>query len=66
MVCHGQTLYLIGPICKLIGNLSVEYVPWAHIQNTSFSLKVTREPNKLEHYITTGWEGLGGTNTPAY
>jgi hypothetical protein len=65
MVCQEQTLYLIGPICKLIGNLSVEYVPWPHIHNT-FSLKVTCEPNKLEHYITTGWEGLAGTNTPAY
>jgi hypothetical protein len=39
---------------------------WSHIHNTSFTLKLTNEPNKLECFMTRGRNGLPVTNTTAY
>jgi hypothetical protein len=36
------------------------------IHNTSFSLKIINQPNKLECYIKLGWKGLPATNALAY
>jgi hypothetical protein len=37
-----------------------------HIHNTSLSSLLTNWPYRLKYYITLGWKGLPGTNTPAY
>ncbi len=39
---------------------------WDHIHNTSFRLKLTIGPNKLECFITRGRYDLSGTNALAF
>ncbi len=39
---------------------------WDHIHNNSFSSYLTNGPNKLECYISQGWNGLSGPNTLDY
>jgi hypothetical protein len=55
--CHGQTLYLIGQICKLqkteMGLCSHNFIFY-------------KFENKQQCYITLSWNSLPGTNTLAY
>jgi hypothetical protein len=39
--------------------------PKTSYHGISFTSKLLNGPNKLECYITQGWEGLSGTNTLA-
>jgi hypothetical protein len=50
----------------MIFNIKNEFTLWGRIHNTTFSLKLTHGPNKLQHSITKGRKGLPVTDTLAY